>query len=134
MLSFLSGAPVRVGFHRHTQEGLYRGDFINCPVLYNPYQHISQQFINLAEAIGWELRDTGVVTQALVAPSMHTPAFDARVEVPGGLLAPPVLIGIGVLAGLIWMLVRGSKLTRLSAAWFLLALVPVSNVLVPLNI
>jgi lipopolysaccharide heptosyltransferase II len=52
ILSFLSGAPVRVGFHRHTQEGLYRGNFINCPVLYNPYQHISQQFITLAESIG----------------------------------------------------------------------------------
>ncbi|MCG6911381.1 MAG: glycosyltransferase family 9 protein [Deltaproteobacteria bacterium] len=51
MLSYLSGAPVRVGFHRHTQEGLYRGDFINCPVLYNPYQHISQQFITLADAM-----------------------------------------------------------------------------------
>jgi lipopolysaccharide heptosyltransferase II len=47
----LSGAPIRVGFHRHTQEGLYRGDFINRPVLYNSYQHISQQFITLAEAI-----------------------------------------------------------------------------------
>lgn len=47
----LSGAPIRVGFHRHTQEGLYRGDFMNRPVLYNTYQHISQQFITLAEAI-----------------------------------------------------------------------------------
>ena len=52
MLSFLSGAPLRVGFHRHTQEGLYRGNFINCPVLYNPYQHISQQFITLVDAMG----------------------------------------------------------------------------------
>lgn len=52
MLSFLSAAPVRVGFHRHTQEGLYRGNFINCPVLYNPYQHISQQFITLVESMG----------------------------------------------------------------------------------
>lgn len=49
--SFLSGARIRVGFHPYTQEGLYRGDFINRPVLYNPYQHISQQFITLAEAI-----------------------------------------------------------------------------------
>jgi ADP-heptose:LPS heptosyltransferase len=49
--SFFSGAPVRVGFHRHTQEGLYRGDFISRPVVYNPYLHISRQFINLAEAV-----------------------------------------------------------------------------------
>ena len=51
ILSFLSGAAVRVGFHPHTQEGLYRGNFINRPVLYNPYQHISQQFVTLSEAI-----------------------------------------------------------------------------------
>jgi lipopolysaccharide heptosyltransferase II len=49
--AFLSGAKIHVGFHPHTQEGLYRGDFINRPVLYNPYQHISQQFLTLAEAI-----------------------------------------------------------------------------------
>jgi ADP-heptose:LPS heptosyltransferase len=49
--SFLIGARIRVGFHPYTQEGLFRGDFINRPVLYNPYQHISQQFITLVEAI-----------------------------------------------------------------------------------
>ena len=51
LLSFASGAPVRVGFHRHTQEGLYRGSYINRPVPYNPYQHISAQFLTLARAI-----------------------------------------------------------------------------------
>jgi len=49
--AFLSGAGLRVGFHPHTQEGLYRGDFINRPVLYNPYRHISQQFVALATAM-----------------------------------------------------------------------------------
>jgi ADP-heptose:LPS heptosyltransferase len=51
ILAFLSGSAVRVGFHPHTQEGLYRGNFINRPVLYNPYYHISRQFLTLVEAI-----------------------------------------------------------------------------------
>ncbi len=51
ILTFLSGARIRVGFHPYTQEGLYRGGFINHPVLYNPYHHIAHQFINLVEAI-----------------------------------------------------------------------------------
>lgn len=51
LLSWLSGAPLRVGFHRHTQEGLYRGSFINRPVLYNPYRHLSLQFLTLARAL-----------------------------------------------------------------------------------
>ena len=51
LLSYCSGASIRVGFHRHTQEGLYRGSHINKPVPYNPYQHISSQFLTLARAI-----------------------------------------------------------------------------------
>jgi ADP-heptose:LPS heptosyltransferase len=51
LLSYASGASVRVGFHRHTQEGLYRGSHINRPVPYNPYQHIGAQFLTLARAI-----------------------------------------------------------------------------------
>lgn len=51
LLSYFSGASVRVGFHRHTQEGLYRGTHINRRVPYNPYRHISAQFLTLARAI-----------------------------------------------------------------------------------
>lgn len=51
ILSRLSRAPIRVGFHPHSQEGLYRGSFINRPVLYNPYHHISKQFMTLVEAM-----------------------------------------------------------------------------------
>lgn len=51
LLSYASGARIRVGFHRHTQEGLYRGSHINRPVPYNPYQHISAQFLTLVRAI-----------------------------------------------------------------------------------
>lgn len=49
--SGLSGAPIRAGFHRYTQEGLYRGHFLNRPVPYNPHQHIAEQFVTLADAI-----------------------------------------------------------------------------------
>ncbi|RJR41832.1 MAG: lipopolysaccharide heptosyltransferase family protein [Desulfobacteraceae bacterium] len=52
LLSLLSGAKVRVGFHAHTQEGLFRGDFINRPVPYNPYRHISLQFLTMVQSIG----------------------------------------------------------------------------------
>jgi len=51
IFSYLSGAPLRVGFHRHTQEGLYRGSFINRPVLYTPYRHLTQQFLTLTSSL-----------------------------------------------------------------------------------
>lgn len=51
LLSFTTGAPVLVGFTPHTQEGLYRGNFINRAIPYNPYQHISKQFLSLVDAL-----------------------------------------------------------------------------------
>ena len=51
ILSGLSGAPTMVGFHRHTQEGLYRGSFLTSPVPYNPYRHLTHQLVTLADAI-----------------------------------------------------------------------------------
>lgn len=51
IFAYLAGAPIHVGFKPHTQEGLYRGDFINRPVLYNPYRHLSQQFLTMVAAI-----------------------------------------------------------------------------------
>ena len=51
LMSYLSGAALRVGFTPHTQEGLYRGSFINRAIPYNPYQHISKQFLSLADAL-----------------------------------------------------------------------------------
>ncbi len=51
IFSYLSGARLRAGFHRHTQEGLYRGSFINRPVLYNPYRHLSLQLLAMVAAL-----------------------------------------------------------------------------------
>lgn len=72
--SYLSGAEIRVGFHPHTQEGLYRGGFINRPVLYNPYHHISQQFVNLAEAI--ESEGFPIVRRKMNEDIFHVPLLD----------------------------------------------------------
>ena len=51
LMSFMCGAPLRAGFTPHTQEGLYRGSFINRAIPYNPYQHITQQFLSLVDAL-----------------------------------------------------------------------------------
>ena len=50
-IAYLSGASRLAGFTPHTQEGLYRGSFINCAVPYNPYRRIADQFISLARAL-----------------------------------------------------------------------------------
>lgn len=73
ILAYVSTAPVRVGFDRGTQEGLYRGGHINRPVLYNPYQHISRQFLALVDAIGSPSRP--LAKCADVAAPLAAPEF-----------------------------------------------------------
>jgi ADP-heptose:LPS heptosyltransferase len=51
LMAWLCGAPVRAGFTPHTQEGLYRGSHINHAIPYNPYQHISKQFLSLVDGL-----------------------------------------------------------------------------------
>ncbi len=46
--------------------------------------------LNLAEALGHELRGSGVVTQAVVAPAMDTPAFRASGADPERMMTPAV--------------------------------------------
>ena len=73
ILAGLCGAPIRVGFDRFTQEGLYRGDFLTLPVLYNPYQHIAQQFVTLAHAIG--STDVPTAKRLVSSSPLRLPAY-----------------------------------------------------------
>ncbi len=75
LFAYLSGASLRVGFHRHTQEGLYRGDFINRPVLYNPYLHLSHQLLTLADAVDSESRPAGKRVVPSGRPTVSRIAF-----------------------------------------------------------
>ena len=77
IFSFLSGAAIRVGFHPHTQEGLYRGNFLNRPVLYNPYHHISRQFLTLVDAI-----------DSTTDPKAKRMITEAKLEIPAIKFAP----------------------------------------------
>jgi len=51
LLTALSGAARRVGFHRFHTEGLYRGNFLTHRVSYNPHLHIAKNFIALVNAV-----------------------------------------------------------------------------------
>jgi ADP-heptose:LPS heptosyltransferase len=51
IMAAISGAGLRAGFTPHTQEGLYRGSTFNRALPYNPYRHISLQFVALVDAL-----------------------------------------------------------------------------------
>ena len=52
LLSYLSGARRRVGFHRFNVEGLYCGDLLTHKVLYNAHIHAAHTFLDLVHALG----------------------------------------------------------------------------------
>ncbi len=47
LLTGLSGANNRIGYHAFHNEGLYRGDMLTHKVAYNPHMHIAKNFIAL---------------------------------------------------------------------------------------
>ena len=51
VLSFLSGASRRVGFHRFNQEGLYTGGLLTHKVWYNAHIHAAHTFLDLVHAV-----------------------------------------------------------------------------------
>jgi ADP-heptose:LPS heptosyltransferase len=51
VVTFLSGARVRVGFHSYFGAGPYRGDLMTHRLLYNPHLHTSAMFEVLVEAL-----------------------------------------------------------------------------------
>ncbi len=51
MLSCLSDACRRVGFHRFNQEGLYAGDLLTHNVLHNAHIRAAHTFLDLVHAL-----------------------------------------------------------------------------------
>ena len=117
LLSFSTGAPVRVGFTPHTQEGLYRGSFINHAIPYNPYQHISKQFLSLTDALESQgssprnkaaaIRDLPVDTELSVEfSSQELQAYQAKVQTDHPVTASRKLVlmyaGGGILPERAW--------------------------------
>jgi ADP-heptose:LPS heptosyltransferase len=51
LLTGLSGAARRIGFHAFNDEGLYRGNMLTHRVAYNPHLHIAKNFIALVNAV-----------------------------------------------------------------------------------
>lgn len=62
IFTYLSGAPMRAGFHGHSGEAPYRGSLMTHELIYNPHFHTAQIFLNMVES--------------LPAPAGRLPALD----------------------------------------------------------
>jgi ADP-heptose:LPS heptosyltransferase len=73
LLSFLSGARRRVGFHRFNQEGLYTDDLVTHKVLFNSHIHTAHIFLDLVHALA---------APATEHPRVKRPKAMDRLDVP----------------------------------------------------
>ncbi|MDG4552731.1 MAG: glycosyltransferase family 9 protein [Candidatus Competibacter sp.] len=71
LLTGLSGATNRIGFHSFHNEGLYRGEMLTHRVTYNPHLHIAKNFIALVNA---------ALTDAEETPFSKTLIPDSEIE------------------------------------------------------
>jgi ADP-heptose:LPS heptosyltransferase len=80
IIGFLTGARIRVGLHRFTSEGPYRGDLLTHRHQYNPFLHVAAAYYLLVESVNIDPTQTPqpkVLVPALdFAPPRFVPAAD----------------------------------------------------------
>ncbi len=79
ILTYLSGAPTRVGYYRYYFEGLYRGNLLTHNFQYNPLLHISESFLSLAQ---------GVKENRKISPELKSSIDKEEIEVPSFIAKP----------------------------------------------
>ena len=77
LVTFLTGAKSRVGFHTFFGDGPYRGDLMTHRLIYNPHLHTSQMFEAMVEAL---TRDPAILPTFDFTPpaGQNFPVFRAR--------------------------------------------------------
>jgi ADP-heptose:LPS heptosyltransferase len=77
ILTYLSGAPVRVGFHRYHMEGLYRGNLHTHKIQYNFQQHISKSFLSFLDVLRYPAKNWPTMDAAIPDSRLETASYQA---------------------------------------------------------
>jgi ADP-heptose:LPS heptosyltransferase len=80
VLGYLTGAKKRVGLHRFTTEGPYRGDLMTHRVEHNPYLHVSMAYLVLVECLLRDPRETPMAKMAVPELDLQPPKLVIRKE------------------------------------------------------
>jgi ADP-heptose:LPS heptosyltransferase len=75
ILAYLTGARHRVGLHRFTSEGPYRGDLMTHRVQYNPYLHTATAYYLMVEALRADPAQTPMLKVAVPTIDFTAPRF-----------------------------------------------------------
>ena len=77
ILTYLSGAPFRVGFHKFRMEGLYRGRLHTHLIQYNYQQHISKSFLSFVRVLRYPQKDWPAMDAAILDREIETASYQA---------------------------------------------------------
>lgn len=80
VVSCLSGASTRVGFHAFFGAGPYRGNLMTHRVLYNPHLHTSAMFLVLVEALNCDPAKLPTLDFAVPPPTDALAQFSPKAE------------------------------------------------------
>lgn len=80
ILTYLSGAKIRVGFYRFYLEGLYRGNLHTHKVAYNSYLHISKNFLSLVYSLGKNPQHIPLLKESLMDYDTTVPEVKSKEE------------------------------------------------------
>jgi len=79
LLNYLTGAKTRIGFDNFMAEGLYRGNLLTHKVHYNPYKHISINFLALIKSLGEDKKDLPLVKEE-IKNNLEIPKIEVKKE------------------------------------------------------
>ena len=80
ILATLTGARIRVGLHRFTSEGPYRGDLMTHRVEYNPFLHTAAAYYLLVEALDANPNEVPLMKTAVPNIDFSAPRFQPSQE------------------------------------------------------
>ncbi|MFH0983928.1 MAG: glycosyltransferase family 9 protein [Candidatus Omnitrophota bacterium] len=97
IFSYCVHAPKRIGFHRYTLEGLYRGDLLTHQVLYNPTAHITKNYLAMESEVGAPQKKEPQVSQTIDPKDLIFPEYASQETVRQSVLEK--LRGFGIDSG-----------------------------------
>ncbi len=80
ILSYLSGAKIRVGFYKFSLEGLYRGNLHTHKIIYNPYMHINKNFLALVYSLESHTKEMPLLKISLMSYETTVPKVKSSRE------------------------------------------------------
>lgn len=81
ILSYLSNAKKRIGFHRYSFEGLYRGNLFTHYVPYNPLNHTFKSYLSFMDELNRETKNAPALTTKIADDRAVLPAYQPSGEI-----------------------------------------------------